>query len=76
VEVAYTHVPNRIPLDRMNRSLAELKGKAAYFARLSATRAFKDVDGGEDELMNRILWFDTKGEEPYPGSSGSGSNTK
>jgi YVTN family beta-propeller protein len=76
VEVAYTHVPNRIPLDRMNRSLAELKGKAAYFARLSATRAFKDVDGGEDELMNRILWFYTKGEEPYPGSSGSGSNTK
>jgi YVTN family beta-propeller protein len=67
-EAAYTFVPNRIPLDRMNRGMAELKGKAAYFARLSATQAFKDVDGGEDELMNRILWFDAKGEEPYPGS--------
>jgi YVTN family beta-propeller protein len=68
-EVAYSFVPNRIPLDRMNRGMAELKGKAAYFAKLSATRAFKDVDGGEDELMNRILWFDAKGEEPYPGSN-------
>jgi hypothetical protein len=45
-----------------------LIGKEAYYARLSATRAFKDVDGGEDELMNRILWFAAKGEEAYPGS--------
>lgn len=62
----YTFVPNRIPLDRMNRPLAELKGKAATYARLSATQAFKDVDDGDDELMNRILWFYAKGEEKYP----------
>jgi YVTN family beta-propeller protein len=62
----YTHVANVIPLDRMNRPLAELKGKAAYYARMSATQAFKDVDGGDDELMNRILWFYAKGEEKYP----------
>ncbi|HEV3325534.1 MAG TPA: alkaline phosphatase family protein, partial [Puia sp.] len=63
----YTYVPNRIPLNQMNKSLAELKGKAAYYARLSASRVFKDVDGGEDELMNKILWFAVKGEQPYPG---------
>jgi YVTN family beta-propeller protein len=66
VPYAYTHLPNSIPLNRMNRPLAELKGKAAYFAKLSAGRVFKDVDGGEDDLMNRILWFDVKGNTNYP----------
>lgn len=64
--VAFSHVPNVVPLDRMNRPVAELKGKAASFARASANQAFKDVDGGDDELMNRILWFAAKGEEAYP----------
>lgn len=63
----YTHVPNRIPLNRMNKGMSGLTGKAAYYARMSASRAFKDVDGGEDELMNRIIWFAAKGEQPYPG---------
>jgi hypothetical protein len=63
----YDHVANVIPLDRMNKPLAELKGKAALYARLSATQAFKDVDDGDDDLMNRILWFYAKGEEKYPG---------
>jgi hypothetical protein len=62
----YSHVANIIPLDRMNKPLAALKGKAASYARASANQAFKDVDGGDDELMNRILWFDAKGEAPYP----------
>jgi DNA-binding beta-propeller fold protein YncE len=65
----YTHVPNRIPLDKMNKPLGDLKGKAAAFARASANQAFKEVDGGDDELMNRILWFDAKGETPYPGAT-------
>jgi hypothetical protein len=64
--MAFSHVANVVPLDRMNRPVAELKGKAASFARASANQAFKDVDGGDDELMNRILWFAAKGEEAYP----------
>jgi len=64
---AYTYTPNIIPLNKMNKPLAELKGKEAYYARLSANQVFKDVDGGEDDLMNRILWFQAKGEEKYPG---------
>jgi YVTN family beta-propeller protein len=64
----YAVQPNMVPLNRMNKSLTELRGKAAYFAKLSASRAFKEVDGGEDELMNRILWFDARGEEAYPKS--------
>jgi len=62
----FSHVSNLIPLDHMNKPLAELKGKAAYFARASANQAFKDVDGGDDELMNKILWFDAKGDATYP----------
>jgi YVTN family beta-propeller protein len=63
---SFTYLPNRIPLDRMNKSLAELKGKAAYYAKLSANSVFKEVDGGEDDKMNRILWFDAKGTVQYP----------
>ena len=62
----YTHVANIIPLNRMNKPLAELRGKAAQYARLSANQAFKDVDGGDDDLMNKILWFDARGNAPYP----------
>ena len=65
----YTHIENVIPLDRMNKPLAGLKGKAATYARLSATQAFKEVDDGEDALMNRILWFAAKGEEQYPAAA-------
>ncbi|HVS98182.1 MAG TPA: alkaline phosphatase family protein [Puia sp.] len=62
----FTHLSNVVPLDRMNKPMAALKGKAATYARASADEAFKDVDGGNDELMNRILWFAAKGEQPYP----------
>jgi YVTN family beta-propeller protein len=62
----YTHVANIVPLDRMNKPVAELKGRAAFFARASAVQAAKGVDGGSDELMNRILWFAMKGDDPYP----------
>jgi len=62
----YTVVPNRVPLNKMNKGMVGLTGKEAYYARLSANRAFKEVDGGEDDLMNRILWFAAKGDAPYP----------
>jgi hypothetical protein len=26
----------------------------------------KHVDDGDDRMMNRILWFDAKGEAKYP----------
>jgi YVTN family beta-propeller protein len=63
----YTHVANVVPLDRMNRPIAALKGKAASFAHASAVQAAKGVDGGNDDLMNRILWFAAKGDVAYPG---------
>ncbi|HEY8658155.1 MAG TPA: alkaline phosphatase family protein [Hanamia sp.] len=63
----YTVIPNNIPLNEMNKPVALLKGKAKYFAKLSANQAFKVEDSGEDDLMNKILWFDAKGDKKYPG---------
>lgn len=63
---SYTFIPNKIPLNEMNKPLSSLKGKAKYYAKLSANTAFKEVDGGDDDNMNRILWFDAKGEKKYP----------
>ncbi|TAE55170.1 MAG: phosphoesterase [Bacteroidetes bacterium] len=66
--VAYSCLPNRIPLDEMNKALSELEGKALYYALKSAeTMVGEGVDNGEDDLMNRILWFYAKGEKAYPG---------
>ena len=63
----YQVVSNKIPLNTMNKPFAALQGKALYFAKLSANTAFKEIDGGDDADMNRILWFDAKGVMPYPG---------
>ena len=68
MDLQYTVVPNRIALNKKNKGMMGRTGKAAYYARMSASRAFKEVDGGDDELMNRILWFAAKGETPYPKS--------
>jgi hypothetical protein len=35
----------------------------------SQNEVFKEVDGGKDDLMNRIIWFYTKGNQPYPVNS-------
>ncbi|GAC1486273.1 MAG: hypothetical protein NVS1B13_13630 [Flavisolibacter sp.] len=62
----YTKEKNNIPLDEMNKKASTLKGKAKKFALLSATAQFEKVDGGDDDLLNRILWFSAKGSKPYP----------
>jgi YVTN family beta-propeller protein len=59
-------IQNNIPLNEKNKSFAVLKGKALYFARLSMNSSFKNLDSGDDDNMNRILWFDAKGSVPYP----------
>jgi len=58
--------PNIIPLDEMNPPLSSLNGKALNFARKSLLPEFDGVDSGNDDLLNRILWFSTKGSTPYP----------
>jgi len=62
----YISVKNQILLDEMNPTYAQLKGKALYFARKSAEPQFEGIDTGNDDLFNRIIWFATMGNIPYP----------
>ena len=66
VENPYTAIPNKIPLDEMNNELSELSGKAHLFARLSMRPEYDHLDAGNDDILNRILWFSSKGDALYP----------
>jgi len=72
----YTALPNKIPLDEMNPELSTLSGTALYYAKKSMEPQFSHVDGGDDQLMNRIIWFAVRGKESYPKafSDGEGSH--
>jgi YVTN family beta-propeller protein len=62
----YTALANNIPLNEMNPSLTSLNGKALYYARKSHLPEFDGIDSGNDDLLNRILWFSAKGNAAYP----------
>ncbi|HAX94362.1 MAG TPA: phosphoesterase [Bacteroidales bacterium] len=62
----YTALPSNIPIDEMNPPLSSLKGKALHYAKKSMLPEFGKVDSGNDDLLNRILWFAEKGNQPYP----------
>jgi len=62
----YTHLENNIPLNEMNKPLSSLSGKTLHFARKSMLPEFDGIDSGNDDLLNRILWFAARGNKPYP----------
>ena len=62
----YKPLPNQIPLNEMNKSLAELRGAALHYARRSMESQFDHIDQGNDDLFNRIIWYAMKGKEKYP----------
>lgn len=62
----YTAVPNYIPIDEMNKPLNSLSGKSLHYAKQSLLPVFDKIDSGNDDLLNRILWFAEKGNAPYP----------
>ncbi|WP_300599929.1 bifunctional YncE family protein/alkaline phosphatase family protein [Niabella sp.] len=57
---------NLIPLDEMNVPLTTLKGRALEFAKQSMRKEYDHIDGGNDDVLNRILWFAAKGHQQYP----------
>jgi hypothetical protein len=65
-KVSYTFLKNNIPLNEMNKSSALLKGKAKEYAILSSSSQFDHIDEGNDDLLNRILWFAAMGKKLYP----------
>jgi len=62
----YQKLANKIPLNEMNRSLSALKGKALFYAKQSLRPEYDHIDGGNDDVLNRILWFNRKGDKTYP----------
>ena len=62
----YNAVSNQVSLDEMNPSLTLLKGKSLYYAKQSLHQEFEHIDGGNDDLLNKIIWFDAKGKQSYP----------
>jgi len=61
----FTHLANNVPLNEMNKPVNALSGKARRLALQSQNEVYDEVDGGEDDEMNRILWFYAKGHQPY-----------
>ncbi|EHQ30535.1 bifunctional YncE family protein/alkaline phosphatase family protein [Mucilaginibacter paludis] len=62
----YQHLDNRIPINTMNPKLSMLKGAALHYAIQSSRPEYDHIDGGNDDVLNRILWFAAKGKKPYP----------
>ncbi|MEE9432299.1 MAG: bifunctional YncE family protein/alkaline phosphatase family protein [Melioribacteraceae bacterium] len=63
----YKVIPNNIPLDEMNPSLATLEGDALYWAQLSIEQNLDDYDRIDEDTFNRIIWHSVKGYDvPYP----------
>lgn len=62
----YRLVPNKLPLDQMNPPLKALKGTALYWAKKSLAMNFDEEDAADEDTLNRILWFATRGDVPYP----------
>jgi YVTN family beta-propeller protein len=63
----YVLEANRFPIDKMNPEPTALSGKARHYALMSATSQYDHIDGGNDDLLNHILWFEAMGSKPYPG---------
>jgi len=59
-------VLNQTRLDEMNPGLAKLKGKDLFYAKASMLPEFIHLDGGRDDLLNRIIWNSAKTGRPYP----------
>lgn len=64
--IKYKSLPANIPLDQMNKPLSALRGREKRYALQSMDEVYNEVDGGEDDEMNRIIWFATKGRKKFP----------
>ena len=62
----FTHKKNLVPLNEMNKPANLQKGAALKFTNQSIKFAFNRIDRGNDNMLNRILWYSAKGSKPYP----------
>jgi len=62
----YRCLDNKIALNEMNPPLARLKGEALHWARKSLALNLDKGDEADEDTLNRILWYSTRGSAPYP----------
>jgi YVTN family beta-propeller protein len=64
----YVAVPNRIPLDRMNPAMSEIKeARQLHWAKESMKLALDEEDEADENTFNRILWHSQRGrDDTYP----------
>ncbi len=63
----YKALPNNIPLDELNPSLADLGGEQLYWAQKSLEQNLDDFDRIDEDTFNKIIWHSVKGYDvPYP----------
>ena len=61
-------LPNQIPLDELNPSPAALAGLQKEWAIASAQMDFSRPDAADEQMLNRAIWYGTRGfDVPYPG---------
>lgn len=64
----YSAVPNRIPLDKMNKPLCAMTGLEKDWALAMAAQNFDEPDAADENMLNRSIWYAVKGyDTPYPG---------
>ena len=65
----FVSLPNQIPLDEMNPSVASLQGLQRDLALASLEMDFSEPDNAPEDVLNRAIWHSVKGySSPYPGS--------
>ncbi len=63
----YTCREATVPLDELNPPATALTGEAKWYAVLSPRIPHERYrTAADDDLLNRILWFASKGDVPYP----------
>jgi YVTN family beta-propeller protein len=63
----YEHIPAKIRMDEMNPPLKSLAGRQLWAARQSLAIDWTEPDEAPHDVLNRILWWDSKGyNTPYP----------
>jgi hypothetical protein len=64
---AWTALTPEVPLDEMNPGLKALSGRQLWAAKQSAAMNWREPDDVPSDVLNRILWWDSKGyDKEYP----------
>lgn len=62
----YTLKKNLVSIDEMNKPAKDQKGASLKYTNQSIQYAFNLIDRGHDDILNRILWYSAKKNQPYP----------